>query len=48
MKSVMRFRRKGKLSPRFIGPFKILGREYFVAYRVSLPPSLSKVHIFRP
>ena len=44
MKLVMRFGRKGKPSPRFVGPFEILGRVSLVAYRVALPLSLSKVH----
>nr|CAN61139.1 hypothetical protein VITISV_009489 [Vitis vinifera] len=44
MKSVMRFGRKGKLSPRFVGLFEILERVGTLAYKVALPPSLSKVH----
>ena len=44
MKSVMRFRRKRKLSPRFVGPFEILERVGTLAYKVALPPSLSKIH----
>ncbi|KAL6324088.1 hypothetical protein AAG906_006359 [Vitis piasezkii] len=44
MKSVMRFGRKGKLSPRFVGPFEILERVGTLAYKVALPPSLSKIH----
>ena len=44
MKGVLRFGRKGKLSPRFIGPFEILERVGQVAYRLALPPILSGVH----
>ena len=40
----MRFGKKGKLSPRFIGPFEILSRVGEVAYKLALPPSLSAVH----
>ncbi|KAJ4717071.1 Retrotransposon protein, putative, Ty3-gypsy subclass [Melia azedarach] len=44
MKGVMRFGKKGKQSPRFIGPFEILERVEDVAYQLALPPSLSGVH----
>lgn len=44
MKGVMRFGKKGKLSPRFIGPYEILRRIGEVAYELALPPSLSAVH----
>ena len=44
MKSVMRFGREEKLSPRFVGPFEILERVGTLAYKVALPPSLSKIH----
>ncbi|XP_042400952.1 uncharacterized protein LOC121990981 [Zingiber officinale] len=44
MKGVMRFGKKGKLSPRFIGPFEILDRVGTLAYRVALPPNLAGVH----
>ena len=44
MRSVRRFNMKGKLVPRYIGPFKILERRGEVAYQFKLPESLSSVH----
>ncbi|KAA0057167.1 ty3-gypsy retrotransposon protein [Cucumis melo var. makuwa] len=44
MKGVLRFEMKGKLNPRFVGPFEILERIGSVAYRLALPPSFSAVH----
>ncbi|KAL0539756.1 hypothetical protein IC582_023972 [Cucumis melo] len=44
MKGVMRFEKKGKLSPCFVGPFDILERISPVAYRLALPLSFSVVH----
>ena len=43
-RGVVRFGKRGKLSPRFIGPFEILERIGVVAYRFALPPSMSGVH----
>ncbi|XP_009795249.2 uncharacterized protein [Nicotiana sylvestris] len=44
MKGVMRFRKRGKLSPRFIGQYEILDRVGAVTYRLALPPELSFIH----
>ncbi|XP_070013279.1 uncharacterized protein [Nicotiana sylvestris] len=45
MKGLMRFRKKVKLSPRYIGPFEVLQRNGEVANKLTLPLSLSSLHI---
>ncbi|GJT35976.1 putative reverse transcriptase domain-containing protein [Tanacetum coccineum] len=41
---VIRFGKRGKLNPRYIGPFMILAKVGTVAYRLELPEQLSRVH----
>ena len=44
MKGVTRFGVKGKLAPRYIGPYQIVERYEKVAYRLKLPEHLTAVH----
>jgi hypothetical protein len=44
MKGMKRFGMKGKLAPRYIGPFPIIGKCGNMAYKLELPPSLVVVH----
>ncbi|XP_016673253.1 uncharacterized protein [Gossypium hirsutum] len=43
-KKLLRFGRKGKLSPRFIGPYRILKGVGLVTYQLELPPELDRIH----
>ena len=43
-RGVVRFGKREKLPPRFIGPFEILERIGTIVYRLALPPSMTGVH----
>ncbi|GJZ40952.1 putative reverse transcriptase domain-containing protein [Tanacetum coccineum] len=43
-KGVVHFGKRGKLNPRYVGPFKVLAKVGEVAYKLELPEELSRVH----
>ncbi|KAJ9555801.1 hypothetical protein OSB04_010415 [Centaurea solstitialis] len=43
-KGIIRFGKRGKLSPRFLGPFTILEKVGLQAYRLELPPEMDGIH----
>jgi hypothetical protein len=44
MRGTRKFMVKGKLAPKYVGPFKIVNRKGEVTYQLELPPQLSDVH----
>ncbi|GKA75332.1 hypothetical protein Tco_0781710 [Tanacetum coccineum] len=43
-KGVVHFGKRGKLNPRYVGPFKVLKKVGAIAYKLELPQELSRVH----
>ncbi|GKA90679.1 hypothetical protein Tco_0812549 [Tanacetum coccineum] len=43
-KGVVRFGKRGKLNPRYVGPLKVLEKIGTITYKLELPQELSRVH----
>ncbi|GKG46345.1 hypothetical protein Tco_0501191, partial [Tanacetum coccineum] len=43
-KEVVRFGKRGKLNPRYVGPFKVLEKVGSITYKLEIPEELSRVH----
>ncbi|GKE03727.1 hypothetical protein Tco_1395745, partial [Tanacetum coccineum] len=43
-KGVVHFDKRGKLNPRYVGPFKVLEKVGSIVYKLELPQELSRVH----
>ncbi|GKE47685.1 hypothetical protein Tco_1478943, partial [Tanacetum coccineum] len=43
-KGVVRFGKRGKINPRYVGPFKVLEKVGAIAYKLELPQELTRVH----
>jgi hypothetical protein len=43
-RGIIRFGKRGKLQPRFVGPFEVLERVGLLAYRLALPADMEKIH----
>jgi hypothetical protein len=44
MKGVIRFGKRGKLNPKYVGPFQVKKQVSSVAYKIELPPHMAGIH----